>query len=284
MPKGTAMAYKTILVHLDAGKAVASRLDLAFALAQKFDAHVIGLYALTVVPPPTWAMTAAGSTLVAARTKAENDLRQGTLEVWDAAIQRSGWSKTEFRSTDTDALEATALHARYADLVVIGQAEPNNGTGVTPDFQQRLPLVLGRPVLTIPYAREDRPVGVNVLVAWNGSREATRAVTDALPMLRLAQQVQVASFNPERLGGPHGDVPGADIGLYLSRHGVKVSVSQYRAKDIDVGNDLLSRAADLNSDLIVMGAYGHSRYAEFLLGGVTRTLLESMTVPVLFSH
>ncbi len=279
------MAYKTILVHLDAGKAVDSRLDIALALAQKFDAHVVGLYALTVVPAPGWVMSAGGSALVEARAKTETELRQGARAVWDTAVRRSGWGKTEWRSSDADVLEAMTLHARYADLLVIGQNDPGEAaSGISSDFQQRLPLRAGRPVLAVPYAREKRPVGDNVLVAWNASRESTRAVTDALPMLSAARQVHVAAFNPGRPGGAHGDVPGADIALYLSRHGVKVSVSQYQAADIDVGNDLLSRAADLDADLIVMGAYGHSRFAELMLGGVTRTILESMTVPVLLSH
>jgi nucleotide-binding universal stress UspA family protein len=279
------MSYKTILVHLDASKAAGARADIALALAQTFDAHVAALYALTVVPAPTWAFTAAGITLAEARVKAETALREGARAVWDAALRRSGWGKVEWRSSELDALEATSLHARYADLVVIGQNDPGDGsTGVAADFQQRLPLVAGRPVLVVPYAREKRPVGENVLVAWNASRESTRAVTDALPLLRKAKQVHVASFNPGRTYGTHGDVPGADIALYLSRHGVNVAVSQYQAADIDVGNDLLSRAADLDADLIVMGAYGHSRFAELMLGGVTRTLLESMTVPVILSH
>lgn len=279
------MGYKTILVHLDSSKAVTARLDIALTLAQKFDAHVAGLYALTLVPAPTWALTAAGVTLSEARAKAESELRQGARALWDAAVRRSGWGKVEWRSSEADALEASTLHARYADLVVVGQHDPgDDASGVASDFQQRLPLLAGRPVLAVPYAREKRPVGENVLVAWNASREATRAVTDALPLLRKARQVHVASFNPGRAWGAHGDVPGADIALYLSRHGVNIAVSQYQAADIDVGNDLLSRAADLDADLIVMGAYGHSRFAELVLGGVTRTLLESMTVPVFLSH
>lgn len=279
------MAYKTILVHLDASKAVSARLDIAFALAQKFDAHVAGLYALTLVSAPQWALTVAGPTLVQARAKAESDLRQGAHALWDAAVRRSNWGKVEWRSSEADALEAMALHARYADLVIIGQHDPGDDTsGVAAGFQQRLPLLAGRPVLAIPYARDKRPVGENVLVAWNASREATRAVTDALPLLRNAKKVHVASFNPSRIGGAHGEVPGADIALYLSRHGVNTAVSQYQAADIDVGSDLLSRASDLDVDLIVMGAFGRSRYAELVLGGVTRTLLESMTVPVLFAH
>ena len=103
-----------------------------------------------------------------------------------------------------------------------------------------------------------------------------------MPMLARAQAVHLASFNPRDTD--HGDVPGADIGLTLARHGVKVSVEQQTSEDTDVGNQILSRAADLQADLIVMGAYGHARLRQLVLGGVTRTLLETMTVPVLMSH
>lgn len=278
------MAYKTILVHLDAAKGIGSRLDIAFSLAQKFDAHLVGLHALSAAPLPGWAVAEAGEVIEKAQAKARAALAQEGRKAWDAAVQRANCSKCEWRSSSADALEAVTLHARYADLVVIGQDDGSGASGLTPDFEQHLLLASGRPVLLVPYASEKRPVGNNVLVAWNASREATRAVTDALPLLQGAKQVQVAAFNAGRKGGTHGEVPGADIGLYLSRHGVRVTVSQYQADDVDVGNQLLSRAADLDTDLIVMGAYGHSRMAELILGGVTRTLLESMTVPVLMSH
>jgi nucleotide-binding universal stress UspA family protein len=137
-------------------------------------------------------------------------------------------------------------------------------------------------VLLIPYAGDFPAVGKRVLVAWNAGREATRAITDAIPILREAQQVDVIAFNPK--DAPHGEVPGADVGLYLARHGIKVNVSQQTAEDVDVGNQLLSRAADLDVDLIVMGAYGQPRMKELVLGGATRTVLKSMTVPVLMSH
>jgi len=199
-------------------------------------------------------------------------------------VRRANWSKAEWRSSTADALAVVTLHARYADLVIIAQDDGTGASGVSDQFAERLLLSAGRPVLVVPYAREKRPIGDNVLVAWNASREATRALTDALPLLQGAKQVHVAAFNPGAPNGQHGEVPGADIGLYLSRHGVKVTVSQYRADDIDVGNQLLSRVADLDADLIVMGAYGRSRVSELILGGVTRTILESMTVPVLMSH
>jgi len=278
------MAYKTILVHLDAGKGADACLDIGFSLAQKFDAHVVGLHALSVVPTPAWAMAEAGPAVEVAHNKALAEITKRVRGVWDAAVQRANCSKCEWRSSGADALEAVTLHARYADLVVVAQDDGSGTSGVSDQFGQRLLLSAGRPVLIAPYAREKRPIGDSILIAWNASREATRAVTDALPLLQSAKQVNVAAFNPGRPGGPHGEVPGADIGLYLSRHGVRVTVSQYRADDIDVGNQLLSRVADLDADLIVMGAYGRSRFSELVLGGATRTILESMTVPVLMSH
>ena len=278
------MAYKTILVHLDAAKNIDARLDIAFALAQKFDAHLVGLYALSVTPLPGWAIAETGEFIEKQEAKARAALAESGRKVWDAAVQRSNCSKCEWRSSAADALDAMTLHARYADLVVVAQDDGSGTSGVSDLFCQRLLLSAGRPVLVAPYAREKRPIGDNILIAWNASREATRAVTDALPLLQGAKQVNVAAFNPGRPGGPHGEIPGADIGLYLSRHGVRVTVSQYQADDIDVGNQLLSRVADLDADLIVMGAYGRSRFSELVLGGATRTLLESMTVPVLMSH
>jgi nucleotide-binding universal stress UspA family protein len=278
------MAYKTILVHLDAGKSADACLDIGFSLAQKFDAHVVGLHALSVVPMPTWAIGEAGSVVEKAHKHALAEIAKRVRGVWDAAVQRANCSKCEWRSSAADALEAVSLHARYADLVVVAQDDGSGTSGVSDQFGQRLLLTAGRPVLLVPYAREKRPIGDNILIAWNASREATRAVTDALPLLQRAKQVNVAAFNPGRPGGMHGEVPGADIGLYLSRHGVRVTVSQYQADDIDIGNQLLSRVADLDADLIVMGAYGRSRFSELVLGGATRTILESMTVPVLMSH
>ena len=149
-------------------------------------------------------------------------------------------------------------------------------------FPERLVLAAGRPVLILPSAGRFPNIGARILVAWDASREATRAVTDAIPMLRLANTVHVMTVNPKH--GEHGHVAGADIGFYLARHGVRVEIKTDHGAEIDVGNELLSRAADLDVDLIVMGGYGHSRLKEWVLGGATRTILESMTAPILMSH
>ena len=135
----------------------------------------------------------------------------------------------------------------------------------------------------MPYTGTFQRFGEHVVVAWDASREAGRALIDALPLLRRARQVTVMVIDAEK-NRRHGAEPGADIGLFLARHGVKVQVLRESASPMDIGNFLLSRLADLDADLLVMGAYGHTRLREIVTGGVTRTLLESMTLPVLMSH
>jgi nucleotide-binding universal stress UspA family protein len=278
------MSYQTILVHVDNGPRAPVRVGLACRLARRFDAHLVGLHALTVVKLPGYARVAVegGAPLGEYQAKLAADSARAAKELFERAVNAAGVAKYEWRESRGDAAAVAPIHARYADLVVIGQPHAADASGVEPDFAERLLLSGGRPLLIVPYAGEFGDVGKRALVAWNASREAARAVTDAIPLLREAQGVQIVAFDPE--GAAHGEIPGADIGLYLARHGIKVTVSQQTAPDVDVGNQLLSRAAELGSDLIVMGGYGHSRLRELVLGGVTRTLLGSMTVPVLMSH
>jgi nucleotide-binding universal stress UspA family protein len=278
------MTYKTILVHVDNGARAPVRIGVAGALARRFDAHLIGLHALTVVKLPGYARVAVegGTRLEEYQAKLAVDAAREAKQVFERGVSAAGIAKSEWRESRADAAESVPLHARYADLVVVGQPNATDAGAVEPDFAERLLLAAGRPLLVVPYAGDFTEVGRRAIVAWNASREAARAVTDAVPLLREAKTVQLVAFNPD--AAVHGDVPGADIGLFLARHGIKVTVSQQTADDVDVGNQLLSRAADLDADLIVMGGYGHSRLKELVLGGVTRTLLESMTVPVLMSH
>jgi len=276
------MPYRTILVHVDNGKYCLARLEMAIHLARRFDAHLVGLHALTAVRLPAYAIAEAGATLLEAQRAVALEQATRAEALFKKAIGGAGLGSSEWRVSGDDAVDATILHARYADMVVLGQPRERDGSGVESDYAERVILGAGRPVLMVPYAGKFEGIGKNVLVAWNTGREATRALTDSIPLLREAKQVHVVVFNPE--GTAHGAVPGADIGLYLARHKVPVEVSYHRADDIDVGNQLLSRVADLGVDLIVMGAYGHSRMRELILGGATRTILESMTAPVLLSH
>jgi len=279
------MEYKTIVVHLDNGPRSAVRLDLALGCAQTFSAHLVGLFALSEPHYPSYALAEAGAAVEEAARRVRAESAKKAEKAFRDSLNRAGRSEVEWRASGDDALEATRLSARYADLVVVGQYDENAkiDPGVAPNFVEELVLSAGRPVLVVPYAGKFASMGKRVLVAWNGSRESARAVHDALPFLQKAEQVQVVVFNPEK-GDQHGDVPGADIGLMLARHGVRVQAAQQHAEGLDVGSQILSRAADVDADMIVMGAYGHSRMRELVLGGATRTIFEAMTVPVVLSH
>jgi len=276
------MSYKTILVHIDPGKRCSVRVDVAIRLAQQHDAHLVALHALAPFEPPGYVMAEMGPAIIEVQKRAGAAEMARTEGEFSKQASAAGLRNVEWRTAVDDPVEAMTLHARYADLVVIGQTDPSDGSNIAADFPERLVLAAGRPVLILPSAGRFPTIGKRILVAWNPSREATRAVTDAIPLLRLAHNVHVMAVNPRH--GEHGNVPGADIGLYLARHGVRVEVKSDHGAEIDVGNELLSRAADLDADLIVMGGYGHSRLKEWVLGGATRTILESMTAPVLMSH
>ena len=274
-------AFKLILVHLDDTPRAELRLDAALSLAAEHQAHLVALNvrAHSNLSPllvgqfgaEMEALLAKNDAAAAARTKALLDSRPVPAGV-----------TVEWRDVTGDLVDCVALHARYADLAVIGQAFPDDDD--SGPLAELLLMSVGRPLLVLPYAGHFPTLGQRVLVAWNASREATRAVNDAMPLLERADIVQVVIVNPGHGNSGHGDVPGADICQYLSRHGVNAVCESIVSEDLSVGEMLLNRAADEDSDLIVMGGYGRSRFSELVLGGATRHLLAHMTVPVLLSH
>jgi nucleotide-binding universal stress UspA family protein len=176
------------------------------------------------------------------------------------------------------------VHGRYADLLVTGHAEEDNSSWFDVAATKHIALESGRPVLVVPRSCSVDRIGRCVLVAWNGSREAVRAVHDALPLLARAEQVQVAVINPAVGYGGHGAVPGADLCLHLARHGVRAEAYVGHADSHDIGAALHAQATAIGADLVVMGAYGHSRFRELVLGGVTRHLLRHLSIPMLMAH
>jgi nucleotide-binding universal stress UspA family protein len=278
-PKGELMTYKTILVHVDQSRHAAARIRLAAQLAASQEAHLVGT-SMTGISRFIYpdGVVFIGSVIDSLRESAQTELQK-----FEESARREGVT-FERRLSEDDPAGALVLQARYADLVVLSQTDPDErDSGDVYDLPEYVMLNTARPVLTIPYAGVFDKVGTHILVAWDGSMEATRAVTNALPFLRRARNVDVVLFNPDALYDVHGQQPGADIALYLARHGVNVNVLQ-QPTELDIGNALLSLAADTGADLLVMGGYGHTRFREVLLGGVTKTILNCMTLPVLFSH
>jgi nucleotide-binding universal stress UspA family protein len=176
------------------------------------------------------------------------------------------------------ALSQLELRAKASDLVILGQHDPDEPAGLK--HPEAVILACGRPALVVPYVGQFHQVGDNVLIAWNGSRESARAAHDALPLMPWSGAVTVLSVETEDAAMPLG----SDLAGHLQRHGLKVTAERTVSDELSVADAILSRAADFGSDLIVMGAYGHSRLREWILGGATRDILRSMTVPVLMAH
>jgi nucleotide-binding universal stress UspA family protein len=279
------MSYKTILVHADQSPHAAQRIRIAADIALLENAHLIGA-AMSGISRFVYQDSTLGTIgpIVSAHIDLLNARAQHALAEFETIAKQAGLSSYEPRLVDDEPEAGLALQSRYCDLVVVGQTDPDE---LSPNIVSNLPeyvMLNGvRPVLIVPYAGHFAHVGKNALIAWDGSMEATRAVTNAIPMLRRADNVSVAVFNAQPGSAAHGAQPGADIALYLARHGIRIDVLEQHT-EIDIGNALLSLAADLNVDLIVMGGYGHNRLREVMLGGVTLTLLKTMTAPVLIAH
>jgi nucleotide-binding universal stress UspA family protein len=260
------MTYKDLLVMVDDGFGATERIRFAVELAERFDAHLAGLYVAPATRPDL--------PQVARRAR---ELFEGI------AAQRR--ISMEWRAAHGFPVDVAPVQARYVDLAILGQLDPKNAqASVDCPPPEDIALSTGRPVLVMPHVGQYSAAGKRALVAWNASREATRAINDALPLLAAASSVTVLAVDPVVGREEHGEVPGADIGLYLARHGIKAHVEEAVSGEVGIGDVLLSRAADLGADLLVMGAYGHSRIRELMLGGVTRAILKSMTLPVLMSH
>lgn len=279
------MSYKSILLHIDYTDRCYERVDVAIDLAQRFSAHLCAL-APAGNPLLPYHGSADGLGNYAAEVMQElSRLSEVATDRFRAKAKTAGLSTYDVRACDGDAVYAINNESRYADLVVVGQSDREHPTPARPnDLPEAIVLGSGRPVLIVPYVGKFAHVGRRVLLLWNESREAARAATDALPLLKLAEQVDVIAFDSKRRIQGAIESGLGDVGDYLARHGVNVNVSREPSGEVEVGALALSRAADLGSDLLVMGGYGHTRLREWVMGGVSRSLLEHMTVPVLMSH
>jgi nucleotide-binding universal stress UspA family protein len=278
------MSYKDLLVHVDTSKHCKARLEFAVSQAKTLDAHLTGLY---VMPhrdmSPLLADQFPPGQLEEMR--AQVALERDRAKDLFAEITKPLGAKAEWCETAGDAERILPLEARRADLAILGQADPDEvKRGVSIDLPEQIAISTGRPVLLLPYAGRFESVGERVLIAWNGSPQAARTVNDALPFLKGAHRVIVATVAHKDGSRGDGGVPIESVVRHLARHGVKAEAHPLPAADISVSDVLLSTAADEDIDLIVMGVYGHSRLRELVMGGVSRELFERMTVPVLMAH
>jgi nucleotide-binding universal stress UspA family protein len=253
--------------------------DVAIVLARRFGAHLVGLHVSETGMVPGYSSIEMRDTVIRLVEQRRDQLVAAAKVKFDRAVAGTSLS-TEWRAVEGPAAYNLALEARYADLVVVDQPE-----AARRDVIDHLLLSAGRPILLVPRFGKFAEIGTRVLVAWDESREATRAVNDALPFLRTAQSVTVIAVTSKRdAQAGSGSAASRDLSHHLARHGIKVESSYDISGELAVADILLSRASDLGSDLIVMGAYGHARVREIVMGGVTRSILQHMTVPILMSH
>lgn len=279
------MTYKTILVHLGNEARAKSVTAYAVEMARQSGAHLIGLYvfpAFRLTPPVPLPFGGDIAGQIRASIRQEMEKVKATFD-----DQTKGQSfPVEWRSITTQRRppEAVVLdHARSADLVIASQADPDWNLTDVLDFPDDLALHSGRPVIVVPnFGQTARPPRT-ALVAWNGSRESARAVSDALPLLKACKTTYVVSID-DGSAALEGALPDTELAAALHRHGVAVEIEKIKPGEFTIGEELRVRAAERSVDLMVMGCYGHSRLREFAMGGVTRHLLRDMTIPVLFSH
>jgi len=275
------MNWKTVLVHLDNSRACQARMQFSFDLARRFDAHVIGLYLVC----QDLAHHLFGPAEREKRSAYERDQRvalEAAHERFERAAKLAAVS-AEWRAPAGSPAQAVTLHGRHADVLVLGQDDPDDPAAfVARGFVEETVLQAGRPVLLVPRSADIRGVADNIVIAWDDSREAARAVADALPLLQRARFVEIVTVERHK----NEQAPaGIDISAYLDRQRVRASfVSMPRLRGDSTGLTLLDRANSVHTDMLVTGAFAHWRGLERVLGGVTRTLVEGTTMPLLFSH
>ncbi|MBU2582744.1 MAG: universal stress protein [Alphaproteobacteria bacterium] len=279
------MQFKTIFVYMSRRHGCERLLETACALARTNGAHLIGAAAFSAVPPvPPLAIPYNATVIqemIRAAQEAEAELRDQFIETTRQQPFVSEW--VSVRGFAGDLVGAVLEHARSADLIVAGQRDPDWELGPVLDFPERLALESGRPVYLVPRDRAAPDSYKSIAIAWNGSREAARAVYDAFPFLVSADNVSILTITAD--GKPMDEgTPAEALAATLARHGINATITPLQTSNAGVSRTIVNEATRLEADLLVMGAYGHSRLREFVFGGVTRDLTNACPIPLIISH
>jgi len=279
------MSLRDLVVFLEAGPGCSDRLAYAAALAKRSQAHLIATFVsepLVLNPHAGFAIGAALPDMLATyrkRTAAALELIRAEFE--QLAARRS--FTAEWRESNNQTAEALMLHARHADLAVLGPPAEQNNDITMLGLSERAVFESGRPCLLVPTDWPWQRIPTRVVIGWNGGAEATQAIADALPLLAACEAVHLVVVPEARTHATYGEDPGADMAAHLARHDVPVVLEQCSGND-DAGAVLLECCQAVDADLLVMGAIGRSRISEFVLGGATRTVLARARLPLLVSH
>jgi nucleotide-binding universal stress UspA family protein len=273
---------KDIVVNLGLGGSDPAA-DFAISVASAFEAHLLGVGFVYDPVIPGSVMGGIPPEFIESQRAESESKAKSAIARFEQAAKRAGLSyeTRTLNASISGAANRLGHLARRVDLAIVGQPERNKATA-TEVVDEGVLFESGRPVIFVPYIQKTGLKLDRVMICWDGSRAATRAINDGMPFLEKAKQVELVIVASK--AGRANELTGADMGQHLARHGLKVEVKRITSPDIDVTSTILSYAADSSTDMIIMGGYGHSRLREFILGGVTRGLLETMTVPTLMSH
>jgi nucleotide-binding universal stress UspA family protein len=276
------MSYKTILIHLDNARNMDTRIQAGIDIAKAEKAHLVGVAPADRTGYFFGNPRSAESTIPI--TAERDDLREHAelaAKKFESRLRQEAEVSYEVHVTDEDAYSSIESRVRYCDLVILGQYDPSSSANpMESSLIRDIILGGGAPALIVPRDAKAARINGRALIAWNGSTQARRAVHDALPLLQRCEAVKVAILSPTG----QAEEPGAQLQNFLARHGVSAELMMQEATYHDVQQILVPTVLDTNSDLLVMGGYGHSPLQQSLLGGVTRTMLHTMPVPVLMSH
>jgi len=255
----------------------------AVSAATAFDAHVLGVACIYDPVIPGSVMGGIPPEFIESQRRESEAAARAAVARFEQFAKRDSLSfgTLVLSESVSGVADRIAALARRFDLAIVGQPEPNN-SAAEDIIAETVLFGAGRPMIVVPYIQKDDFKLDRVMVCWDGSRAAARAIADAMPMMEKSGTVEIVIVGAD--AGKDDEVAGADLGEHLARHGIKVSVKRLAAPDLDVANALLSYAADSSATFLVMGGYGHSRLREFVLGGVTRGVFSTMTVPTLLSH
>jgi nucleotide-binding universal stress UspA family protein len=279
------MTYRSIFVHNDDSPDMERRIEIATRLAKAYPAEIVGAFLVPGFDPPPFA-TAMMASEIAQQSRKDTIASARAAEArFRAAGAAAGVPKVTWRTPKTEPFEAAVLESRYADLTVLGQPSPENPSAAfNAELANAVLMLSGRPVLFVPFVGVEKTLGQRILIAWKDSRESARAVADSLPLMKDASKVYALAVTSEHEESRRELAADQQLHEFLGRHNVDATVKRIVAPDIDAGELLLSHAADIGADLIVMGGYSRPRITQLVWGGVTKLMLTSMTVPVLMSH
>lgn len=280
------MTVKTIALSLNDIDNLDNLLRTAAGIAGANNAHLSGIYVIPSVEVYAAYAGMAMADVVDTQRKRYLELAGSVKEKFAHALDANGL-QGDFHQLDAINMSVSREFceaARVADLAIIAQVDRDTYCGVEAEFAENVVLGAGRPVLIVPRGKAFDAIGSKVVMGWNGSREAARACFDALDVASPDADVTLVWVDPQKSRDEAGNVPGSELASALARHGLKVTAEPMPTSDEDAGSALLAKAADVGADLLVMGAYGHSRVREFVFGGASETVIRGAQLPVLMSH